>query len=86
MFDKKIADIAFKQDRERFFKESDKYEMISYLRESLSDEQKKELEQTKTDWRNMTDLPDYADIDFPLAIPSFMKVKTFSTHKKGEDM
>ena len=86
MFDKKIADIAFKQDRERFFKEADKYEMISYLRESLSDEQKKELEQAKTDWRNMTDLPDYPDIDFPLTIPSFMKVKTFSTHKKGENM
>lgn len=86
MFDKKIADIAFKQDRERFFKEADKYEMISYLRESLSVEQKKELEQAKTDWRNMTDLPDYPDIDFPLAIPSFMKVKTFSTHKKDEDM
>ena len=86
MFDKKIADIAFKQDRERFFKEADKYEIISYLHESLSDEQKKELEQSKTDWRNMTDLPDYPDIDFPLAIPSFMKAKTFSTHKKGEDM
>ena len=86
MFDKKIADIAFKQDRERFFKEADKYEMISYLRENLSDEQKKELEKAKTDWRNMTDLPDYPDIDFPLAIPSFMKVKAFSTHKKGEDM
>ena len=86
MFDKKIADIAFKQDRERFFKEADKYELISCLHESLSDEQKKELEKAKTDWRNMTDLPDYPDIDFPLAIPSFMKVKTFSTHKKGEDM
>ena len=86
MFNKEIADIAFKQDRERFFKESDKYEMISYLVNSLSDEQKKELEQAKTDWRNMTDLPDYPDIDFPLAIPSFLKVKTFSTHKKGEDV
>ena len=86
MFNKEIADLAFKQDRERFFKEADKYEMISYLSESLSDEQKKELEQAKTDWRNMTDLPDYPDIDFPLAIPSFMKVKTFSTHKKGEDV
>ena len=32
----------------------------------------------------MTDLPDYPDIDFPLYIPSFVKVKTFSTHKKGE--
>lgn len=34
----------------------------------------------------MTDLPDYPDIDFPLAIPYFMKVKTFFTHKKGEDI
>ena len=47
MFDKKIADIAFKQDRERFFKEADKYEMISYLRESLSDEQKKRVGASK---------------------------------------
>ena len=47
MFDKKIADIAFKQDRERFFKEADKYEMISYLRESLSDEQKKSWNKQK---------------------------------------
>ena len=86
MFNKEMADIAFKQDRERFFKEADKYEMVPYLFESLSDEQKKELEQAKTDWRNMTDLPDYPDIDFPLAIPSFMKVRTITNQKKGEDV
>lgn len=86
MFNKEIADTAFKQDRERFFKEADKYEMISYLKESLSDEQKTELAEAQTAWRNMTDLPDYPDIDFPLAIPSFMQVKTFSTHKKGEGL
>lgn len=84
MFNKEIADIAFKQDRERFFKEADKYETISYLSDRLTEEEKSELAKAKRDWRNMTDLPDYPDIDFPLAIPSFMKVKTFSTHKKGE--
>lgn len=86
MFNKEIADIAFKQDRERFFKEADKYEMIPYLLNSLSESEKQELAEAKEAWRNMTDLPDYPDIDFPLAIPSFIKVKTFSTHKKGEDV
>ena len=86
MFYKKIADIAFKQDRERFFKEADKYEMIPYLVNSLSESEKQELAEAKETWRNMTGLPDYPDIDFPLAIPSFIKVKTFSTHKKGEDV
>lgn len=86
MFDKKLADIAFKQDRERFFKVADEYESISYLNASLADDELKELEEARAAWRNMTDLTDYPDIDFPLHIPSFMKVKTFSTHKKGEDV
>ena len=46
---------------------------------------KKELKDTQKAWRDMTDLPDYPDINFPLYIPSFLKVKTFSTHTKGED-
>lgn len=85
MFDKERADLAFKEDRERFFKEADKYEMIQYLQESLSEEEKKELKDAQKAWRDMTDLPDYPDINFPLYIPSFLKVKTFSTHTKGED-
>lgn len=85
MFDKERADLAFKEDRERFFKEADKYETIPYLQESLSEEEKKELKDAQKAWRDMTDLPDYPDIDFPLYIPSFLKVKTFSTHTKGED-
>ena len=86
MFNKEIADIAFKQDRERFFKEADKYETISYLSDRLTEKEKSELAKAKRDWRNMTDVPDYPDMDLPLDIPSFMKVKTFSTHKKGEDV
>ena len=86
MFNKEIADIAFKQDRERFFKEADKYEMISYLSDGLTEKEKSELAKAKRDWRSMTDLPDYPDIDFPLYIPPFLKVKTVSTHKKGEGM
>ena len=84
MFDKNTADIAFKQDRERFFREADKFEMVSYLSDRLTEKEKSELAKAKKAWRNMTDLPDYPDIDFPLYIPSFVKVKTFSTHKKGE--
>ena len=86
MFNKEIADIAFRQDRERFFKEADKYETIPYLLNNLYESEKQELAEAKEAWRNMTDLPDYPDIDFPLYIPPFLKVKTFSTHKKGEGM
>ena len=84
MFDKITADIAFKQDRERFFREVDKFEMVSYLSGRLTEKEKSELAKAKEDWRNMTELKGYPDIDFPLYIPSFVKVKTFSTHKKGE--
>ena len=83
MFDKVKADIAFRQDRERFFREADKYESVSYLANSLSAKEKKELEEAKEIWRDMTDIENYPDIDFPLFIPSFLKVKTFSTHKAG---
>ena len=86
MFNKEMADIAFKQDRERFFKEADKYEMVSYLSDRLTEKEKSELTKAKRDWRSMTDLPDYPDIDFPLAIPSFIKVKTLKKNKKGEDV
>ena len=37
MFDKNKADIAFKQDRERFFREADKFEMVSYLSDRLTE-------------------------------------------------
>lgn len=85
MFGKITADIAFKQDRERFFREADKFEMVSYLSEKLTAKEKSELAKAKECWRNMTELKGYPDIDFPLYIPSFVKVKTFSTHKKGEE-
>ena len=84
MFDKNTADIAFKQDRERFFREADKFEMVSYLSDRLTEKEKSALAKAKEYWRNMTELKGYPDIDFPLYIPSFVKVKTFSTHKKGE--
>ena len=86
MFDKNTADIAFKQDRERFFREADKFEMVSYLSDRLTEKEKSELAKAKRDWRNMTELKGYPDIDFPLYIPSFVKVKTFSTHKKGDNI
>ena len=43
MFDKNKADIAFKQDRERFFREADKFEMVSYLSDRLTEKEKSEL-------------------------------------------
>ena len=83
MFDKNTADIAFKQDRERFFREADKFEMVSYLSDRLTEKEKSELAKAKKDWRDMTKLKDYPDIDFPLTVPKFMNVKLFSSHKKG---
>ena len=34
----------------------------------------------------MTKLKDYPDIDFPLAVPKFINVKLFSSHKKGDNI
>lgn len=84
MSNNKKADEAFKEDRLRFFLVADKYETISYLKESLSEEQKAELKKAQQEWRDMTELEDYPDIDFPLYTPSFLSVKFFSSHKKGE--
>ena len=86
MFDKVKADIAFKQDRERFFREADKFEMVSYLSDRLTEKEKSELAKAKKAWRNMTALSDYPDIDFPLAVPKFINVKLFSSHKKGDNI
>lgn len=85
MFNTVKADIAFKEDRERFFKEADKYNN-DYLKNQLTTAQQKALENAKEEWRNMTDLENYPDIDFPLSVPDFMKVKLFSSHKKGENI
>ena len=85
MFDKKNADIAFRQDRERFFNEADKFESVPFLAAQLTATQKKELEKAKKEWREMTDLDGYPDIDFPLAVPDFVKVKLFSSHKKNTE-
>lgn len=83
MFDKKNADIAFKQDRERFFNAADKFESVPYLAGQLTDAQKKELEKAKEEWRGMTEIENYPDIDFPLYVPDFVNVKIFSSHKKN---
>ena len=85
MFDKVNADVAFKEDRERFFTEADKFS-IPYLADKLTDKQKEELENARTKWRDMTKLKDYPDIDFPLAVPKFINVKLFSSHKKGDNI
>lgn len=76
------ADRAFKDDRERFFRECEKYTTVLY--DTLTDEQKKELKIAITCWHNMTEIEGYPDIDFPLEVPSFMKPVLFSRHKKGE--
>ena len=85
MFNRKNADIAFRQDRERFFNAADNCEGVAFLAEQLTATQKKELEKAKKEWREMTELENYPDIDFPLAVPDFVKVKLFSSHKKNTE-
>lgn len=85
MFDRKNADVAFRQDRERFFNAADKFDSVPFLAAKLSDEQKKELEKARKEWRDMTAMENYPDIDFPLYVPDFVEVKLFSSHKKNAE-
>lgn len=82
MAESKKADRAFRDDRERFFRECEKYTTVLY--DTLTAEEQKELKIAITCWHNMTEIEGYPDIDFPLQIPSFMKPVLFSQHKKGE--
>ena len=82
MTDSERGDRAFKDDRERFFKECEKFTTVLY--DTLTEEQKKELKVAINCWNNMTEIEGYPDIDFPLQIPSFMNPVLFSGHKKGE--
>lgn len=74
----KIMDEAAKQDRERFFTVADtlhlqpKYGNVIY-----------EVNEIKQQWRDMTLLYDYPNIDFPLVLPDwFPKINFASSWKK----
>lgn len=71
--------LASKEDRERFFRVADAIHLQPKYAEHLT-----ELEKLKQMWRDMTDLPGYPDIDFPLVLPSwFPRVNFASCWKVG---
>ena len=68
-------DIAIRQDRERFFKVAD----TIHLQPKYSDKLE-ELEVIKQQWRDITLLEIYPEIQFPLVLPEwFPKVKFMSS-------
>jgi hypothetical protein len=74
---------ASKEDRERFFKVADVYAITQ--NRGLSEIQIEELEKARDEWRDMTNMKGYPDIDFPLPIPKWMNNPYFaSSWKKGE--
>lgn len=60
---------ATKEDRSRFFKKADVYFITN--NRGLTSEQIEELETVRNQWRDMTLLPDYPDIDWPLSVPEW---------------
>lgn len=74
---------ASKEDRERFFKKADVYAITN--NRGLTPAQIEELEILRNQWRDMTILPDYPDIDWPLPLPDWFPNCGFaSSWKKGD--
>lgn len=71
--------VASKQDRERFFKVADTIHLQPKYAEHLE-----ELELLKQQWRDMTDLPNYPEIKFPLDLPDWFPQVKFAS-KWNED-
>lgn len=71
---------AAKEDRERFFAVADTLHLQPKYREYVNSG---ELEEVKQYWRDMTALPEYPNIDFPIQLPEwFPKVRLTSSWKK----
>ena len=73
---------AWKEDRERFFKVTDKY-LAGVI--PLDEDKLIELKACVKVWRDISLMEGYPDIDFPLSIPSWLKVNFMSSHTKGVD-
>ena len=68
---------AAREGREAFFKVADTLHLQPKYADKLA-----ELETIKQQWRDMTNMENYPEIDFPLALPEwFPKVKFFSNFK-----
>ena len=76
----KEMDIAFKQDRERFFKVADSLQFQSKYKEHL-----KELEELKQIWRDIPQQEDYPNFTHPMELPYwFPKVDFASCWEKDK--
>lgn len=72
-------DLAAKEDRERFFKVADGMMFQPKYKDKLI-----ELEEVKQQWRDMTLIKNWPDIDWPMTLPSwFPKIRFASCWQKG---
>lgn len=70
----KEMDIAFRQDRERFFKVAD----TLYLQPKYA-EHLEELEKLKQHWRDIPQQEGYPDIPHPLQLPAWFPKVNFAS-------
>lgn len=77
----KILDLAIRQDRERFFRLADPLIFQPKYKEHLD-----EIEKIKQQWRDLTKLPDYPNIDFPPSLPDWYPEWQFMTIIKDETL
>ena len=72
-----------REDRSRFFKKADVYAITNNL--GLTSEQVAELEASRQQWRDMTILQDFPDVDWPLPVPSWFPDCGFASRwEKGD--
>lgn len=67
-------DEAAKEDRERFFKVADTLAFQPKYKDKIE-----EIEAVKQQWRDMTDLPDYPHISWPMALPEWFPTVKFAS-------
>lgn len=70
-------DEAAKEDRERFFAVAD----ILHLQPKYQD-RLVEIETEKQKWRDMTALPNYPEMKFPLSVPDWFPIVRFASNWK----
>lgn len=69
--------LAIQQDRERFFKIADTLHLQPKYADKVASG---ELEAVKQQWRDMTTLPDYPNITFPLHLPEWFPKVHFASN------
>lgn len=67
-------DEAAKEDRERFFKVADTLTFQPKYKDKIE-----AIEELKQQWRDMTSLEDYPNIDFPITLPEWFPTVHFAS-------